>query len=75
LGGLSPMGNCLLRELKKYPKVWVIFFHGTSYALLHNYDKNGLGFILGDFSQTHPVTLLGSQRQKTKTFPRTRIGR
>jgi hypothetical protein len=28
------------------------------YTLLINYGKNGLGYILGDFAQTHLVTLL-----------------
>jgi hypothetical protein len=44
----------VLRNLQKQPKFLGYFFPRKK--LLVNFDKNGLGHTLGDFSQTHPVT-------------------
>jgi hypothetical protein len=58
LGQFSPIGQLFsfifFENDKSGPKVWATFFDEKSYACI-NGDKNGFGYILGDFSQTHLV--------------------
>jgi hypothetical protein len=46
----------IFRKLQKKPTFLAHFYHCESVAL-DNFDKNGLGHILGDFGRTHLVTL------------------
>jgi hypothetical protein len=39
---------------------WSAFFHGKSYVLC-KFNENGLGYILGEFSQTPLVTPVGAK--------------
>jgi hypothetical protein len=59
------MRDCLLwavfQKLHKEPKTVGYFIPMN--ILCINYDKNGLGYSLGDFSQTHLVTLLDDDAQ------------
>jgi hypothetical protein len=48
---------------KGSPKIWATFFQGKSYALSLT-KKNGLGYFLGVFSETHLVTLLQSSERR-----------
>jgi hypothetical protein len=53
------MGDCLLLVFFYYrssPNVWATNFLSKCCVLFST--KKGLGYILGDFSQAHPVTLI-----------------
>jgi hypothetical protein len=59
LGEFSPVSQLFIFALfkKLRPNFVATFFHGKNCVLI--LTKNGLGYIWGDFSQTHLVTLLG----------------
>jgi hypothetical protein len=65
LGKFSPNGRlfCLgsfFCKLQKLAKFLCHFFQSIDYASVMT--RNGLGYILGDFLQTHVVTLLETQK-------------
>jgi hypothetical protein len=73
MGVFSPIGLGLLlagfANYKSNPKIWAAVFHGKIHVGIMS-DKNGFGYTLGDFSQTHlkPIILrhrnLQLQRQR-----------
>jgi hypothetical protein len=46
------------------PNVWASFYHGKSYVHIY-FHKKELGYILGDFSETHLVTLPRRHAKRT----------
>jgi hypothetical protein len=49
-------------KLKKWPKSLDYSFKGQSFVLI--LTTRAFGYILGDFSQTHPVTLISNLRHE-----------
>jgi hypothetical protein len=67
LGDFSPtywatvyFGQIFLK-IAKVSKSLVYFFHNQIFILIET--KNGLGYLLGDYLQTHLVTLVDRQEQ------------
>jgi hypothetical protein len=61
LGEFWPIGRLLnlvsfCKNYRNGSNHWATCFHGKSCVLI--FIRNGFGYILGDFSQTHLVTLL-----------------
>jgi hypothetical protein len=55
LGGFFTLGSFLQIMYRNNPHYFAPYFRGKRYVLI--LTKNGLGYILGDFLQTHLVTL------------------